>query len=137
MAGKLKILLVEDNAGDARLMKEAVLLTGHNCTIDHAENGAEALDYLSNLAKTVDIVVTDLNMPKMTGHELLKRMKASERLKNIPVIVLTTSGSDTDKIYCEKHGADTFLTKPLELDAYEELIRSVLNFWTNVVYGDV
>ena len=137
MAGGLKILLVEDNAGDARLLKEAVLSTGHNCTIDHAENGAEALDYLGDWAETVDIVVTDLNMPKMTGHELLKRMKASERLKAIPVIILTTSASEADRNDCELHGAATFLTKPIELDAYEQLIRSVLNFWTNVVYGDI
>ena len=131
----LKILLVEDCPAEARLMKEAVRISGYNCIIEHVENGVDALEYLDNWAKTVDIVLTDLNMPKMNGWELLKHIKSSDALLHIPVAVLSTSVCQKDRDYCEMHGAISYMEKPINFDAYEKMIRSFLDLWITLIFG--
>jgi len=130
-----KILHVEDCPAEARLMKEAVRISGHNCIIEHVENGVDALEYLHICSKTVDIVLTDLNMPKMNGWELIKHIKSSDALLHIPVAVLSTSVCQKDRDYCEMHGAISYMEKPINFDAYEKMIRSFLDLWITLIFG--
>jgi CheY-like chemotaxis protein len=130
----LKILLVEDCPAEARLMKEVVRISGHNCIINHVENGVDALEYLDVWSKTVDIVLTDLNMPKMNGLELLKHIKTNDTLLRIPVAVLSTSVCQKDRDYCEMHGAISYMAKPIDFDAYEKMIRSFLDLCMTLIF---
>jgi len=135
LGGKLKVLLVEDDAGDARLLREAVHAAGYDCIIDHATNGKDALEYLHCCGRSVDVVITDINMHIMDGKELLKKIKTHHKLKGLHVAILTTSNDEKDKLYCEMHGASQFHIKPTDYDAYEQLIKNIFDFWMTLTFG--
>jgi chemotaxis family two-component system response regulator Rcp1 len=135
LGGKLKILLVEDDLGDVRLLKEAVRSAGYDCIIDHATNGKDALEYLHCCGTNVDVVITDINMHTMDGKELLKKIKNHHTLKELHVAILTTSSDEKDKLYCENNGAAQFHTKPTDHDAYELLIKNIFDYWMTVIFG--
>src|SRR5512143_780096 len=98
---RLHLLLIEDNAGDVRLIREAFRTTGQEVEITVARDGVEGLEYLRHAADSVlepkpDLILLDLNLPRKSGREVLREVKADERLSAIPVIVLTTSAADED-----------------------------------------
>ena len=134
----IEILLVEDNAGDARLtveaFKEGKVLNNLNVVHD----GVEALAYLRRQgrfadAATPDLILLDLNLPRMDGRQVLAEIKADARLMRIPVVVLTTSGSQDDIARAYGNHANCYITKPVDLDQFLRVINSIETFWLSLV----
>ncbi|MBN1288525.1 MAG: response regulator [Actinobacteria bacterium] len=134
----IEILLIEDNQGDARLTEEA-LKDGNICFELHVvEDGLEALLFLRGEGKyarrTVpDLILLDLNLPVMDGRELLVKLKEDEKLRMIPVIVLTASKSENDIARSYDSQANAYITKPADLDQFSDVIKAVEDFWLTVV----
>jgi CheY-like chemotaxis protein len=141
MAGKVKILLVEDNPGDAQLTIMALREAEFDCVVEHVLNGVEALEHLHAAADAkdenrIDLVLLDINMPKLNGRDTLIRIQGSDELRNIPVVMLTTSANEDEVVFCYTHGANAYLNKVHDFDAFVEMIRGFKNFWIGVVHGD-
>jgi CheY-like chemotaxis protein len=134
----IEILLVEDNAGDARLTIEAfkdgkVL---NNLTV--VRDGVEALAYLRRQepftdAVTPDLILLDLNLPRMDGRQLLAAIKGDDQLMRIPVVVLTTSGSQDDIARAYGSHANCYITKPVDLDQFLRVMNTIETFWLSLV----
>ena len=130
----LEILLVEDSPGDVRLTREAfrdALLPVH---LHVASDGLEAMAFLRREgehgdAPRPDFILLDLNLPKMDGREVLALIKEDEKLKTIPTVILTTSEADADILRSYQLQANAFLTKPVQSDAFESLVKSITDFW--------
>jgi chemotaxis family two-component system response regulator Rcp1 len=134
----LEVLLVEDNPGDVRLTQE-VLKDGriHN-HLNIAVDGVEALEYLRRQGRFADvapqdIVLLDLNLPRMSGHEVLETMKADPELRRIPVVILTTSAAEKDVLAAYDLHANCYITKPVDLVRFEAVIRTIEGFWLSIV----
>ena len=134
----LYVLLVEDNPGDVRLMREALRAGTSTRKLDAVEDGEEALAYLRRRhpytdAPRPDLIFLDLNLPRKDGREVLSEIKQDDKLRRIPVVVLTTSEAERDisRVY-ELH-ANCYVKKPTDLDEYMEVIRACENFWLHVV----
>lgn len=134
----IEILLVEDNPGDARLtleaFKEGKVL--NNLTV--MKDGVEALAYLRRQgaygsAKVPDLILLDLNLPRMGGREVLMEIKRDERLKTIPVVVLTTSSDEQDVARAYSQHANCYITKPVDLEQFLRVVHSIENFWLTLV----
>ena len=128
------VLLIEDNPGDVRLMKEALRESGLNLSVEVATDGDQALHYLNReppyqQAKRPSIVFLDLNLPKGTSKDILRHIKASPELRSIPVTVLTSSDADRDIREAYELHANCYLRKPVDLDSFIATIRSAMNFW--------
>jgi CheY-like chemotaxis protein len=129
-----EILLIEDNPGDVLLTREAFKECGHNHSIFAVKDGIEGLRYLKkegiySNAATPDLVLLDLNLPRKDGRELLKDIKENDELKTIPVIILSTSKNEVDIEKCYELNVNCYITKPVELDNFIEVIRSVEKYW--------
>jgi len=134
----VEILMVEDNAGDARLTEEALKDSKVINNLHHARDGVEALEFLRREGKhknapVPDIILLDLNLPRKDGREVLAELKAMPRLKNIPVVVLTTSDAEQDIVMSYNLHANCYITKPVDLDKFIEIIRGIENFWLSIV----
>lgn len=132
------ILLVEDDPADAGLAKRALREGRILCRVNHVRDGVEALEYLRRQdryagASRPDLILLDLNMPRMDGRAVLQEMKADPDLKTIPVVVLTTSDVDRDVNASYLLGANSFITKPMDMDAFFDAIKSVEEYWFRVV----
>lgn len=130
MAKNLKILLVEDNLIEIMKMKRTISLLKLQHTLLEAKNGEEALKVLEDKANIPDIILLDLNMPKISGIEFLKILKADDDLKHIPTIILTTSSNQKDLLECYKTGMSGYVLKPLKYDDYVKKIETVLTYWS-------
>lgn len=130
MAKTLKILLVEDNLIEIMKMKRTISLLKLEHTLLEAKNGEEALKVLEDKANIPDIILLDLNMPKINGIDFLKILKADEDLKHIPTIILTTSSNQKDLLECYKIGMSGYVLKPLKYDDYVKKIETVLTYWS-------
>jgi CheY-like chemotaxis protein len=134
----IQILLVEDNEGDVRLTRE-VLKDGHiRNTLNVVGDGVEALAYLRQereYAATLpqDLILLDLNLPKKDGREVLAEIKADPVLRRIPVVVLTTSSSEVDVLSAYDLHANCYITKPVDLDQFIKVVRSIEDFWLAIV----
>ncbi len=134
----IEILLVEDSLGDARLTMEALKENKVLNKIHHAIDGVEAIAFLYKQgqyseAPRPDLILLDLNMPKMDGREVLQKIKQDDQLKNIPVVVLTTSQAEEDIIKSYDLNANCYISKPVDLDQFMEVIKSIKSFWLTVV----
>ncbi len=134
---RLQLLLIEDNAGDVRLIREAFRMSGQNVDIAVARDGVEALDYLRGggiyaSAARPDLILLDLNLPRKSGREVLREVKADNRLSAIPVVVLTTSAADEDVVFSYRTHANTYIIKPVNLDRLFEVIGSIGAYWSRV-----
>ncbi len=134
----IEILLVEDNPGDARLTEEALREGKVLNNLHNAQDGVEALAFLKHEEPFVDaprpdIILLDLNMPRMDGRELLSRIKNEPDLKRIPIVVLTTSKAEEDIIRSYDLHANCYVTKPVDLDQFIKVVQSVEDFWFSVV----
>jgi two-component system, chemotaxis family, response regulator Rcp1 len=137
-ADPIEILLVEDSPGDVRLTREAFKDAKVHTNLHVALDGAEAMDFLNREgehanAPRPDLILLDLNLPKKDGREVLEEIKQSPTLKSIPVVVLTTSASDADILRSYKLHANCYITKPVGLDGFLEVVKSIDNFWLTVV----
>lgn len=134
----IEILLVEDDEGDVLLTKRALASGKIFNSLNVAKDGVEAMEFLrqegSNAeAPRPDLIMLDLNMPRMDGRETLAQIKQDESLKTIPVVVLTTSDSDQDILQSYDLQANCFITKPVDLKQFVDVISAVENFWFSVV----
>ncbi len=134
----IEILLVEDNPGDVRLTKEA-LKEGKVCNNMYVVgDGEEALSFLrrqGNYGKATrpDLILLDLNLPKKSGREVLEEIKADPDLKRIPVVVLTVSKAEQDILRSYDLHANCYITKPVDLEQFIEVVKSIEDFWLTVV----
>jgi len=134
----VEILLVEDNPGDVDLTRETLLdskLLNHMSVVN---NGVEAMAYLRREGKYVDatrpdLILLDLNLPKKDGREVLAEIKVDERLRRIPVVVLTTSSAEKDILQTYDLHANCYITKPVNLDQFSAVVRAIENFWFTIV----
>ncbi|MFE2872377.1 response regulator [Embleya sp. NPDC059259] len=132
MTGTLTVLLVEDDPGDALMIEEALLDRERGHSLSRAADGMEALEWLRTHPRP-DLVILDLNMPRMDGRELLSAMKADERWRTIPVVVLTTSAAPDDVRRSYDLHANAFVTKPVELESFLAAVRGIDEFFLKLV----
>lgn len=130
MESILNILLIEDDAIEVMKLNRAIKTFQLEHSVIEAHNGEEALRILDNKSKLPDIILLDLNMPKINGLEFLKILKNDEILKFIPTIVLTTSSNHKDVLECFKIGIAGYILKPLKYEDYISKIEKVLSYWS-------
>lgn len=133
----MRILLVEDNPGDVRLIQEAFKASKVRADITVAGDGEQALAYLYNHSpftdsQTPDLILLDLNLPKVDGKEVLMRVKSDPRLRVIPVAVLSSSRSQDDIVSSYNNFANCYIPKPMSFDAYLTLVKGLEEFWMRV-----
>jgi len=131
---RLHVLLVEDSPGDVRLTREAFRDANVPVHLHVVSDGVEAMAFLRHEGEHVhaarpDLILLDLNLPKMDGRAVLARIKSDDSLKTIPTIILTTSDAEADIVKSYELQANCFLSKPVELDAFEGLVKSINEFW--------
>ena len=133
----MTVLLVEDSPGDVRLTKEAFLDANRLIDLRVANDGVEAMAYLRREgvhgdAPRPDLILLDLNLPRMDGREVLAHIKEDDSLKRIPTVILTTSEAEIDIVRSYQLQANAYLSKPVQLDAFETLVKSINDFWLTV-----
>jgi CheY-like chemotaxis protein len=136
-ARTLTVLVVDDDDADAMMIEEALLAASVPVLVRRVADGREAVDYLRRTGSYVgaprpDLILLDLNMPRMGGREVLAEIKADADLKSIPVIVLTTSAAAVDITASYEFHANAFVTKPMNLDAFEAVVRQIDRFYRDV-----
>jgi len=137
-AAPIEVLLVEDSPGDVRLTREAFKDAKVLINLNVAADGVEAMAFLNREGNNAnaprpDLILLDLNLPKKDGREVLAELKGSPALKSIPVIILTTSASEADIHGSYQHHANCYITKPVDLDGFLKVVRSIDSFWLKVV----
>ncbi len=134
----ITVLLVEDNAADVRLTREAFKDAKVYINLHVVSDGLEAMDFLhrqgpySN-APRPDLILLDLNLPKKGGQEVLEEIKVSTKLKSIPVVILTTSTACEDILRSYRLHANCYISKPVDLEGFLKIVKSIDNFWLTVV----
>jgi CheY-like chemotaxis protein len=134
----IDILLVEDNEGDARLAKEAMRDSKLRNTLHHVGDGEEAMEFLYQRGKHADaprpdLILLDLNLPRKDGRAVLEEVKTDENLKRIPVVILTTSSDEQDILRSYNLHANCYITKPIDLNQFLKVVRSIEDFWLTIV----
>jgi len=135
---QINILLVEDDPGDVRLAREALKESKVQNIINVVSDGVDALDYLFKRngfekAERPDLIILDLNLPKKDGREVLAQIKEDTDLKRIPVVILTISKSEEDILKTYNLHANCFITKPLDLNKFIEVVQAIEDFWFTIV----
>lgn len=138
MTNTFRVLLVEDNPGDADLTRETLRAGKLHLDIDVAIDGAEALARLARnppyeASPRPDLILLDLNLPKIDGPDVLRAIRARPEIAHIPVVVLTSSDAERDVVKSYSLGANCYVTKPVGLDAFQSIVRSIESFWFTVV----
>src|ERR1700681_2207577 len=134
----MEVLLVEDSPGDVRLTQEAFRDANKSIRLHVASDGVEAMAFLRHEAAHVhaprpDLILLDLNLPKMDGREVLAHIKKDEGLKTIPTVILTTSDAEVDILKSYQLQANCYLIKPVQFDAFASLVKSINDFWLTKV----
>jgi len=134
----IEILLVEDNPGDARLTAEALKENKVANLLHVARDGVEAMQFLRRegpfgQATRPDLILLDLNLPRMDGREVLEQIKQDDTLKTIPVIILTTSEAEADIVKSYQLHANCYITKPVRIDRFFEVVAQLESFWVSIV----
>ncbi len=130
----LEVLLVEDSPGDVRLTQDAFQSANMAVNMHVASDGVAAMEFLNRegphaAAPRPDLILLDLNMPRMDGREVLARIKNDDKLKTIPTVILTTSEAEGDIVKSYQLHANSYLCKPVQLSAFESLVKSLNDFW--------
>ena len=126
MGSPLNILLVEDDQDDVELMQEALRDNEIQFVLEIVRQGDRVLPYLKTSKNLPNVILLDLNLPKMHGREVLSRLKLSEEFKQIPVVILTTSSSQIEREFCLSAGASQFLTKPSTVEGFNKTIDTIM-----------
>jgi len=138
--GPIRILLVEDNPGDVRLTREAFKDAKVHAELTVVSDGVEAMDFLRRRGKYAeslrpDLILLDLNLPRMDGRAVLDELKQDPALKSVPVIILSTSSSPEDIEHSYAHNANCYVSKPVQLEGFLEVVRGVDEFWLTSLAG--
>lgn len=138
MTREIHILLIEDNEGDIVLTLEALKEARVNNTIDVVRDGEQAMQYLNKEGEfrnsvTPDLILLDINLPKIDGKEVLSNIKKDEILRIIPVVMLTTSDSEKDIFESYNNHANCYITKPVGFQSFIEVIHTLKDFWISIV----
>ena len=133
-----KILLVEDNPGDAELAREALESSKFINELHVVDDGVKAMEFLNKSGSYVDVprpdlILLDLNLPKKDGREVLEEIKTDPELKTIPVVILTTSKADEDILKTYELHANCYITKPLDLKQFFNVVKNIKEFWMSIV----
>jgi CheY-like chemotaxis protein len=134
----IEILLVEDNPGDVRLTREGFKQARIANSLHVAANGDDALDFLYRrdghaAAPRPDMILLDLNLPGIDGRSVLQKIKLDDGLKTIPVVILTSPEAEIDIVKAYESHANCYIAKPLDLDKFMHIVRSIEDFWLSVV----
>jgi two-component system response regulator len=137
MANRADILLVEDNPNDAELTQRALRKGGFEDRLTIVRDGAEALDYLfasgaysgRNIEDRPKVVFLDLKLPKVDGIEVLRRIRSDDRLKTVPVVVLTSSHEERDITQCYRLGVNSYVVKPVDFDSFYKSVAELGTYW--------
>ena len=134
----IDILIVEDNAGDARLMSEVLKENRIANNLYVVKDGVQAMQFLYNTdeyseAPIPDLIILDLNLPKKDGREVLAEIKKNDKLKKIPVVIMTSSQAQEDIVRTYNLHANCYITKPLDLNQFIEVVKSIEDFWFTIV----
>lgn len=134
----IQVLLVEDDPGDVRLTEEALKRSKLRVMMNVVGDGEQALQYLRQVGPYAgsvrpDLVLLDLNLPKVDGREVLAAIKADPDLRPIPVVILTTSAADGDILKAYGLGGNCYITKPVGFDEFRRIVRAIEEFWFEVV----
>ena len=138
MQTAIKVLLVEDNPADADLTLETLDMSKLKVEISVAVDGVEALAFLTDeirygTTNQPDLILLDLNLPRKGGRELLADMKSDAKLCHIPVVILTSSDAERDIVSTYSKGANCYVTKPVDLEAFQNIVQAIEDFWFTVV----
>ena len=138
VAGPVEILLVEDNPGDARLAMEALKDAKVRNKLHWVKDGVQAMEFLRregeySHAPTPDVVLLDLNLPRKDGREVLSEIKSDVDLRRIPVVILTISADEQDVLRSYDSYANCYINKPLDLDQFMQVVKSIEDFWLEIV----
>ena len=134
MIGSIHVLLVEDNDADVDLTRETLGATQFDSKLSVAKDGVEAIDFLSRAVNGSQpgqptLVLLDLNLPRKDGRQVLGVLKGNDEFRRIPVIILSSSDSEKDVTSCYHLGANCYIVKPVDLQAYRQLVRTLESFW--------
>ncbi len=134
----IEVLLVEDSPADVRLTREALKEAKVRNNVHVAVDGVDAMDFLHRRGRHAnapipDLILLDLNLPKKDGREVLEDIKSHDRLKRIPVVILTTSQSEQDILESYQLSANAYVTKPVDLEQFLDVVKSIEGFWLEVV----
>jgi CheY-like chemotaxis protein len=135
-SGPVNILLVDDDPADAGLAKKALQSWKNQNRVFHVDDGEKCLKFLKREdefgeAPRPNLILLDLNMPRLNGHEVLKTIRKEESLRNLVVVVMTTSDSEIDVSLCYSRGANSYITKPVEFDRFIEVVCNIEEYWLN------
>jgi CheY-like chemotaxis protein len=138
MTRTIQVLLVEDNPADADLMRETIETSKLHLDLSVVKDGIEAIQYLRGEgmyanAPRPDLILLDLNLPRMNGRQVLARVKGDADLRGIPVVVLTSSNAEQDIVQSYNLGANCYVIKPVDLKAFQSIVKQVEDFWFTVV----
>ena len=133
-----EILLVEDSPGDVRLTREALKDAKMHINLHVASDGIEAMAFLNRAGEHTnvprpDLILLDLNLPRKDGRQVLEEIKVNPALMTIPIVILTTSASDEDVLRSYRLHANCYISKPVDLDGFLKVIKSIDNFWLSIV----
>ena len=134
----IEILLIEDNAGDARLAREALRDAKVRNNLSWVSDGVEGLAYLRREGKydkalRPDLILLDLNLPRKDGREVLSEIKTDDKFKRIPVVILTTSQAEEDILKAYHLNANCYISKPVDLDQFMKVVKCIEDFWLTIV----
>ena len=134
----MEILLVEDNPADVRLVREALKESKILNKLSVVEDGVEAMEFLRKKGKYAssirpDLILLDLNLPRKNGREVLAEVKSDEKLKRIPVVIMTVSDDEKDILLTYNSHANCYIKKPLNFDQFNKMVHSIENFWFTIV----
>jgi chemotaxis family two-component system response regulator Rcp1 len=134
----IDILIVEDNSGDARLIKEVLNENKIYSSLYIVNDGVDAMDFLRNKGKyktapKPDLVILDLNLPRKDGREVLAEMKSDDILKHIPIVIMTISQAEEDILKSYNLHANCYITKPIDLNQFIKVVKSIEDFWFSIV----
>jgi two-component system, chemotaxis family, response regulator Rcp1 len=137
-AAPIEVLLVEDSPGDVRLTREAFKDAKVHINLHVVSDGVEAMAFLGREGKHAnalrpDLILLDLNLPKKDGRQVLEEIKENPTLKSIPVVILTTSSSEADIQQSYQFHANCYITKPVDLEGFLKVVKSIDSFWLSVV----
>ncbi len=132
-AKKKRVILVEDNLADVELVRISIRELETPVELVHVGDGQELLNFLKTaVLAEIAVIMLDLNMPRVSGIDVLRFMHEDPLLKKVPVVMFTTSNSKTDILKCYELGAKAFVCKPLDIFEFNQAIRSIVEFWTGI-----